>query len=169
MSAAKDKPYTGDWYDQRNQRRKETYHTDPEYREKVNSESRDGYRERAGVEMPFDPRDNRAKYVSMGKLRQIENEGDNATLCFTKSELADVLGRPTKQVQQWAADGRLPPPVKRGKVVGMERNWIAVYTPEEVGAIIDSIGEHLSQMIYYRKDHVDAIKAVHVAIDGVRG
>lgn len=168
MTAEKEHPYTGEWFNERNKRRKENYHSDPEYREKVNAASRENYREKADVDLPFDPRDNRDLYTSYGKLRQIEGGSSNAELTFTKAELAEVLGRPVKQVQQWAQDGRIPKTVTRAKVVGTERNWLDVYTPAEVVALIDAIGEHLSQFVYYRTDHIDAIRAVHDAFHDLR-
>lgn len=165
MSA--DKPYTGPWYDERNERRKEAYHTDPEYRANANKMARDGYRDAKGTKRPFDPRANLPTLTSFGKVRLLDHE-EAEVLTFTKAELAAIFDRPTKQIQQWVADGRLPAPVSRAKVVGVERNWIDVYYEDEVRAIVNALGPWLADLIYFRCDHVDAIKAVHDAVEGVR-
>lgn len=169
MPQTKHGDYTGGWFAERNVKRKERYHSDATYRERANRDAREGYRRVAKTNMPFDPRTNLGTYVSMGKLRTVENGGDEVQLTYTKRELAAVLGRPLKQIQQWSADGRIPATVTRAKAEGWERNWLDVYTPAEVRAILDALGEFLSYMIYFRKDHVDAIRAVHDAVDAVRG
>lgn len=161
--------YTGDWYDERNERRREQYHTDPEYREKMNKLARDGYRDNHGQKKPFDPRVNLSKLESFGTFRVIDGDTKpGELLTFTKGELAVVFARPAKQVQQWAWDGRIPPPAKQGKVEGKERNWIDVYTLAEARAMVEALGPFLADLIYFRRDNVDAIKAVHDAIEKVR-
>lgn len=171
MSAEETKPqtgaYTGEWYQQRNERRKEKYHTDPEYRETANKLARDGYRENHGKQRPFDPRDNLPALASFGTERTLDH-GEMIKLTFSKAEVAAVFNRPVKQIQQWAADGRIPASVQRAKVVGKERNWIDIYHEDEVRAMVEALGPFLADLIYFRCDHVDAIKAVHEAVAGVR-
>lgn len=169
MAKTKSGAYTGEWFDKRNEKRREQYHTDGEYREAMNKAARSGYRAAKGTAEPFDPRQNLHKLPTAGKLRSYEGkEFEGVKVSYSKAELATIFDRPTKQIQQWAADGRIPPTVHRAKDVGRERNWIDVYTLAEAKAIIDALGPFLADLIYFRCDHVDAITAVHEAIDKVR-
>jgi integrase len=161
-------PYTGAWFDQRNRKRKENYHTDETYRANANKAARDGYRKSKGTATPFDPRKNLDRLESFGTIRHVLDAGTEPMLTFSKSELANVFERPAKQLQQWAQSGRIPATKLRGRVVGKERNLIDVYTPDEARAIIETLGPFLSEMIYFRCDHVDAIRAVHEAVEKVR-
>ena len=170
MSADEDTgrgPYTGDWFDQRNERRREEYHTNEDYRAKANKDARDGYRNSKGTQRPFDPRQNLDKLETFGTMRLLEH-GEAEALTFTKGEVAAVFARPAKQIQQWAQDGRIPATVERAKVPGKERNWIDIYHLDEVKVMVEALGPTLADLIYFRCDHVDAIKAVHDGIDKVR-
>lgn len=160
-------PYTGKWYDDRNERRKNRYHSDDNYRTTANKAARDGYRSTRGKSEPLDPRKNLTHLAEIGKVRLLEN-GEGKALTFSKAEVADVFERPTKQIQQWAADGRIPPTAIKAKVEGVERNWLDVYSEAEVRAIVEALGPFLSELIYFRCDHVDAITAVHDAVVKVR-
>ena len=169
MAKIKSGAYTGKWYDERNEKRREQYHTDADYREAANKSARSGYRQAKGVAEPFDPRKNLHLLPTAGKLRSYEGkEFEGVKVSYSKAELATIFDRPTKQIQQWAADGRISPTIHRAKDVGRERNWIDVYTLAEAKAIIDALGPFLSDLIYFRCDHVDAITAVHEAVDKVR-
>lgn len=162
--------YTGDWYDERNKRRKEAYHSNPKLRSDLNASSRDGYRDRAGVKMPFDPRINIGKEAAFGTVRTVRGGPDDGKdmLTFTKAELGKMLGRPTKQVQQWAADGRIPQNNIKAKKEGVDHVPLDAYYEPEAVAILVSLGSHLANMLYFRTDHVDAIRAVHDAVDKAR-
>lgn len=165
-------PYTGAWYDERNERRKKRYHNDPDYRSTANKSAREGYRKTAGVREPFDPRQNIGMLEPgegcAGTMRALSHIPDaGPVLTFTKAELALIFNRPTKQIQQWAADGRIPSPMVRGRSTA-ERTWTEVYTQAEARAIVDALGEFLSQLIYFRTDHREVIDACRAAVTKVR-
>jgi len=160
-------PYTGPWFDDRNERRKERYHSEADYRSKENKAARDGYRKAAGSPEPFDPRTNVWKFASFGSLRDVDGSTDGAVLTFSKSEMADLLGRPVKQVRTWIADGRLPKTAVRAR----GKNDIVMldcYTQKEAAAIIESLGPFLADLLYFRKDNAAAITSVYSAVDEVR-
>lgn len=166
-------PYTGDWYDERNKRRKERYRKDGEYRATANRQARDGYRKAAGVNDPFDPRENAHMLEpgenSAGTMRELMTRpGKPKVLTFTKEELARIFQRPDKQVRQWAADGRIPAAMVKGRNLERERQWVDVYTQIEARAIVMTLGEYLADLHYFRRDHAEAIDATRAAVADAR-
>jgi hypothetical protein len=166
-------PYTGGWYDERNKRRKKRYRTDPEYRAAANQQARNGYRKAAGVNKPFDPRNN-AHMLEPGEncagtMRELMSRpGKPKVLTFTKEELARIFQRPEKQVRQWAADGRIPAAMVKGRNPGHERQWVDVYTALEAKAIVNTLGWFLADLHYFRRDHAEAIDATRAAVADAR-
>lgn len=166
-------PYTGEWYDKRNERRKERYHKDDDYRATANKQAREGYRKAAGVREPFDPRNNAHMLEpgenSAGTMRELMTRpGKPKVLTFTKEELARIFDRPDKQVRQWAADGRIPAAMVKGRNLDHERQWVDVYTAIEAKAIVMTLGQYLADLHYFRRDHVDAINATREAVADAR-
>lgn len=166
-------PYTGEWYDQRNERRKERYRQDRAYRETANQQARNGYRKAAGVREPFDPRTNAHMLEHgpdcAGTLRELINrQGKPKVLTFTKEQLARIFDRPDKQVRQWAADGRIPAAMVKGRNLDFERTWVDVYTQIEAKAIVMTLGAFLADLHYLRRDHAEAIDATRAAVADAR-
>lgn len=166
-------PYTGKWYDERNERRKKRYRTDAEYRKTANAAARNGYRNSVGGADPPDPMDN----ISMlddgpgcvGSLREVKGY-PHPTLTFSRAELALVFDRPAKQVQQWASgnDKRIPSPILKGRIVGVERLYVDVYTQDEARALVTALAPFLKELHYFRADHKEAILAARAAVTIVR-
>lgn len=170
MEDRADKPFTGDWYDERNARRRELYRTDPEYRKRTNKQSRDTYREGKCKGVPFDPTTNidliRGE-KSVGKLRTLIDGKENV-LTFTKEEVSQIFQRPVKQIQGWAYDGRIPDTRLSGRVPGVERVWLSVYSAAEVYAMVKSLGPFLADLLYLRKDNIEAIRSCREAVHNAR-
>ena len=162
-------PYTGEWFDERNKRRKARYREDAEYRTKANKAARDGYRNAVGGPQPPDPYANLALLeagpLCAGKSRQIHGS-NRPRLTFTRAELAVVLNRPVKQVMQWASnnDKRIPSAILKGRVAGVEKFYFDVYTQAEARAIATTLAPYLKELHYFRADHKEAIEAVRYAI-----
>lgn len=178
MTAINRGPYTGEWYDKRNERRKERYHKDPKYRAEANKAARDGYRKArtsTDAREPFDPRRNLsmldpASPNCVGKLRTLKDKPEvGAVLTFSKSELAEVFDRPAKQIQTWALDGRIPSPIIRARCEAAgERVWLEVYSVAEARALVNALGPHLAELIYFRMDNTAAIDDARNAVTKAR-
>lgn len=162
----KDQPYTGPWYDQRNERRRQKYATDPAYREQMKDRARKAYRDRAhgddGSKKSdlYDPRNSLKKLAKLGTIRDVDGikgKGLVRALTFTKLELSRVLGRSRKQLYAWVNRDTLPSPI-------YQAGGLNVYLECEVVAIIEAIGEHLATVTYFRDDHDEQINAVHTAV-----
>lgn len=165
-------PYTGEWFDKRNKRRRERYVKDANYRETANVAARHGYRNSSGTLPPTDPMDNihmlnpQSKSF-VGHARTLKD--GRALLTVSKTELALVFDRPAKQVQQWAgSDTRIPTPVIKARRVLVERSWQNVYSLAEAKAIVTSLAPFLKDLLYFRQDHKDAINACREAVSDVR-
>lgn len=166
-------PYTGEWYDKRNERRKKRYREDAEYRKTANAAARNGYRNSVGGNDPPDPMANIAMLDDgpqcVGSLREVKGRTIQ-WLTFSRAELAEVFGRPAKQVQQWASgnDKRIPSPMLKGRIVGVERLYVDVYSQAEAKALVIALAPFLKELHYFRADHKEAIMAARKAIADVR-
>ena len=88
-------------------------------------------------------------------------------LTFSRAEVAKLFNRPTKQITVWITDGRIPAPVYRAKNRANEMT-VEVFTQPEVRAMLTALGPFLSQLHYFRNDHVEAINACRDAVAAVR-
>lgn len=169
-------PYTGKWYADRNERRKQRYHSDPEYRVKANKDARDGYRKARGPENvrdPIDPRPNlhmlQPGPTCAGKLRTLKDHpGAGPVMTFTRKEIGEVFGRPGKQLQVWGLDGRIPLPMLSARCESTERSWSDVYTVPEVRAMVEALGPYLAEVVYFRIDNKEAVEACRKAVAAAR-
>lgn len=174
---ARDDP---EWHKERNKRRRERYAKDREYRETVRKTSRKTYRE-ASDSQPFDPRQNLDHLDDFGRVRPVTFPDGRVIdrWCMTKAEAAEVFGRALKLFQRWALDGRFPEAVLTAIDTSTTRDYskkkgvkvpqrVKVYTAEEIRAAANALGPHLSNVIYYRRDHLAEREKVFAAVSAAR-
>lgn len=142
----------------RNARRRERYHNDPIYRQKIIEH------ERAKRERPtFDCRENLPKLATIGTVRNVgeEHEG-RAELTFTIEEAARALGRTPKSLYKYFTKGLFPRPDHKVKgPTGMEQE---AYTEEQMRALVNAFGVHQSQTPYYGTYHEETKNALFAAM-----
>lgn len=101
----KDNPYFQHWYEKNkesiSQRRKDSYASDPEYREKLRQKSKD-YRER------------RARGEQVQTKRYATVKGKRVRV-YTTGHIADRYGVSSEYVRRLQVVGKVPPPTIPGK------------------------------------------------------
>lgn len=174
---ARDNP---EWHKKRNARRRDRYHTDPGYRDEVKERSRKHYSEKRQIE-PFDPRSRLGEIENFGKMRDViyPNGVKTHVWCMTKAEVSEFLGKTRKMFYTWVSDGRFPDAVITGFDL-KTRDWYAhaetvevpqkvgVYHAQEVIAAVEALGEHLSRVLYYRRDHEEERERLYDAVWAAR-
>ncbi len=172
---AKKKP-TKNWYPEyaiaRNEKRREIYNTDAEYRRKAIEASRAAYRAAVGMRTK-DCRKNISKLDKIGTKRQVRlgqlKEAKTLTvLSFVGAELAKALGYSPLTVYKMQKDDRIPAPVFLTAVNAVAPQSQLVYIKEEVLAMMDVLGKHQQQIAYYRTTHIETINAMDAAVQKAR-
>ena len=178
QTAVKDtRTWTEKWGAAHNERRKEHYRNDPNYREAWLARARLTYRRNREVAL-FTCLDRIASAEAYGAPRTVTiNENIFVDrVCFTMGELADVLGdHKAPVVNRWRARDILPPPLATAQVwvVSDGRSgsyWQAqpVYLLEETVAMMGAIGEHQRTLCYLRTTHTETIEKIWAAVAAVR-
>lgn len=159
-----EKPFSGGWWDKRNERRKREYAENPEVRAQIQERERENYRTKRGSVAGKADRLDQTTVV--GTQRSVEVPGvgliQHATL--TLKEVAAVLDMTPKQVGKWASDGRLPPPVARP----VNPAGPPVYLKEEVEAMLPPLVEHYRTIAYYRTDHTQTVSLILLRVRQAR-
>lgn len=149
----------------RNEKRRERYQTDDQYRTISQTQSRRAYRRRADVEvsdclysLEFLERLATTKSVVLlnGKVREYP--------VFSIPQTASALQKIYQTVWRWVQRGQLPVPVLRPEGQQNEN----VYHLQEVRVFIEEIGKHEKRVIYYRRDHTDVRDIIYERVASVR-
>ena len=155
-----------EWGKKRNERRRQQYATDPDYRKRELDKSRETYHAKAGI-TPVNLMDNwrKARDAMQPRLVTLPDGTKRQHKCFKKGELADILDKPQKLIYKWIKDHRIPDticsfmsvvdlsdtPSSRQGVINLP---VAVYLLEEVEAMMSVLGPHFAKVTYYRADHM---------------
>lgn len=152
----------------RNRERREKYHTDSAYRQKKLEEAMVSYRKQNGFTKK-DCRKNIKNISKIGKLRYVHTRtAAKEILCFTMSELAELINNKPLTVFRMHADGRLPLPKTRLYYKVQASRTDKVYTAEEAEIIATIIGEHQSKYSHYRTSHTETMVKLKSAINAYR-
>lgn len=155
------------WWDERNKRRREKYRKDKEYRDKAVQASRKRYREDRGTS-PDDQHcavaladlsaygDTRKVVLSDGKVAKRK--------CFTKTEMAEVLGDyNVVALYRWLRKERFPEAkaeIAEGAQVGQK-----VYLADETRKLVKVMAEHQKDKAYLTAEDTDTIAKLHEAME----
>ena len=161
----------------RNEKRREAYNTDPTHRKAVRTQNLESYRKRTGAEPDKDCLKNIDSLHEIGTYRNIpDTMGVDDWLCFTVAETAEALGDYNAQaIYRWIRDGQLPPMTTRAISIlpvgsgGTRQAEVAVYTAEEVKALMVVLSVHQQEFNYYTKRHTTTKNKLFEAIDIIRG
>jgi len=135
------------------------YDADFEYREKLKKRAREQYRKTNGYERQHDSLDNFDTMDKYGKYRHVLLGSENKKfLCFTKKELASLLGYTDITLLRWVKCGKIPKPVFSAKKDGERR--LKVYLEEEATKIMLLLSEHQKDFNGFHEQHTDTIYAI---------
>jgi len=149
----------------RNEKRRERYQTDDEYRIISQKQSRLAYRRREDVEvsdclysLEFLEHLATTKKVVMltGRIREYP--------VFSIPQTASALQKIYQTVWRWVQRGQLPPPVLKPRGQQNEN----VYHLQEVRVFIEEIGKHEKEVTYYRRDHDQVRDRIYERVASVR-
>lgn len=157
------------WFgDKWNERRRERYENDPEYRKKAIMRARKTYREKHGVEMK-DCSSNLDNLGQIGTIRPVVlGKKTVDRLSFNVAEMGEVLGRSAVSLYHWFSNDQFPKPVFETGFTGGGNLNCKVYTEQEVIALVEVYSEHQSRKAYFRKTDTDTINRLHSAVKKLR-
>jgi hypothetical protein len=138
------------------------YESAPEYRAERQREARQGYRERASVKAPSDPRKHLSELEGFSSVAILRLSGRRAKVMRT-GQLAAALDRDPTVVYRYIARGLLPAPILETH----ETKW-QVYSLPEVRAIAKVLGRHFERFSYYRSNHTETTKEMFEEVEKVR-
>lgn len=159
------------WGKERNERRRERYQSDVEYRRHARQQTRETYRrikQALGVPVRSDDcAENLPKLPTIGKERLVKTSiGSQHMLTFTAAEMARALDRNPQVIYRWFAADLFPRPVV---VTKNDRNRDQfVYTEWEAEAVINEFSRHQKESQYYKERHTETRDRIFAAVDEVR-
>lgn len=160
------------WGEDRNARRRERYANDPAYREKAVKQVRSNYeRTKESKGIPSRSRnclENLPRLTEIGSIREVQlaDERTVRMLTFQVRELGDALERNGAVVGRWISANLMPAPIYKAKLPGGTK--AAVYTVNEVRAIMEVFSEHQQISQYIRAHHTEFRDKVGAKLDAVR-
>ena len=160
--------------DTHNQKRRDKYKNDPEYRASVKADYRARYRAKAKGE-PKDCRTNYDDLDVIGEYRECSINGEPVNeLCFVMSEVAEALMYSVSGLRKMFGNGIFPNPVVTAKVENnsfgrrMTTNQY-VYVEAELRSIMEVLGDHQTKYSYLSATrNPGTIQAIVDALDSVR-
>lgn len=160
------------WGEARNERRRQRYAVDPEYRASVRQRAREtqfAKRREAGMDVREGEncRENLHMLPSFEKREYFlgeESAGTNRVV--TAEDLARLLNRDPQVLYRWMGKEMLPRPMFEAYNDRNRRQ--GVYLNEEARAIMEVFGEHQETSLYFRTSHVMTIRRIHNAVAAVR-
>lgn len=166
MANKKHGEFTGDWYDERNARRRARYRKDKATKDIARQKSRDAYREKVGIEAKMPKMSEfKARLTDNGDTRLVSPQGVEVK-CYTCEEVGAVFDTNVKQVRRWIESDKLPAPVLKTILNG--RFATKVYSHPEVVAMVSVLGAHFEQVLYFRNDHTQVIHDLRDAVKKAR-
>lgn len=165
-----ERPFSGGYWEERNRRRREAYAADPELRERLRDDARQGYHDRNSGGNRAPAAQARIDYLegvdltAFGEVRVLSNGKEVHS--FRIDEAADALSITPKQLNKWMVDGRAPQPLLRALVSG--KVPVPVFTLEEMQVIVSALYDHAHVFAYYRVDHTETRERIHSGIAAVR-
>lgn len=148
--------YKSSYWQERNARRRHRYHNDPEYREAQLARERE-----KRVTPLFDPRSRKEKLFAYCTPYMIE---DKKRFTMSVQQLSVFLNRSEKSVRKWIDKGLFPAPPH---MIAVEKLRVSVYYANEVSALINVLGDHLSKTPYYGAYHTEVRERLFAAMESV--
>lgn len=176
MSEAEIQARREKWFgEDRNKRRRERYHADPEYRRKAIQSARKQQRKRLSSEWT-NCEENFALVESMGAMQKVLLPGGRIAnlLTFSEQTVARLLGKvregknPGKSLSPWIRAGKWPEPVYRLVKTNGEPSSFRVYLEKEVRALMAVFSEHQRDTPYYHESHVETRNRLFAAVAQAR-
>lgn len=153
------KSQTEEWHKLRNERRRQRYAKDKEYRVHINKQNRLNYHERAKVELREAVSPSELKTI--GQRRLIEETGAEA-FCLTVEEIGIALGGYHKvNIYRWIMRDRFPKPVF---TTGQATQKVGVYTLEQAKQLVTIFSQHQKTSTQLRVGHTDTIRKLMDAV-----
>lgn len=145
------------WSKDRNDRRRQRYENDPEYRDAQKAARRDGYQKRNKEELNCTA--NLAHVGQSGAMMAVSLNNSSFVIgrVFTQADAAKMLNRRPQVFYRWHQRGIFPNPVLHDD----KGNFY--YSDEEVTNFIKIMGEHQAQTPHYRIDHDDTRERLFAA------
>jgi hypothetical protein len=149
-----------------NERRRERYHSDPEYREAVRARNR--------VTFSKKPTDEKDMRKNIPLIRQFSQKryvkyptGEGIQPCLTFEELASAMNRNVALLYRWRKEGKFP----SGVMTFIEPEGYQLtqaFSPEEAEVILRVIGQHFFESSYYLGSHTKTRDKLFAGIEKVR-
>ncbi len=137
----------------RNERRRQRYATDSEYRKKCIATTRENYRRNSHMEGDLNCLGNLGVLPSYGSKRKVPGLNTSKRVTFSVKEMADALNRHRAVVNRWIRNELFPPP-----------RW-GYYTLPQARVIVRAMGELQKETPYYRRDHKELRGQLYAAME----
>lgn len=165
-----ERPFSGGYWEERNRRRREEYAANPELREKLREDARQGYLDRTAGGNRSAAAQARIDYLedvdltAFGETRLMSNGKEMHSLLI--DEAANALSLTTKQLNKWISDGRMPTPMLR--VLNPGKPPVPAFTLDEMKVVVSALYDHAHVFAYYRVDHNETRQRIHTEVAAVR-
>lgn len=172
------------WGKERNERRRQRYHADLEYRTKVQQQTRMTYRRLRDAEgkparsddcaenIPFlghlapgcDPKN--PVYLGITRGVRMKDGSRKPMLTLTVEEMAKALNRNQQVLYRWFAADMFPRPKAMAETAHNQNQL--VYLKSEAIAAMTEFSRHQNESQYYRERHTETRDRIFDAVDDAR-
>lgn len=128
------------------------YQTDPAYRERIRTRSRERYRQLNSVEL----RDAGANVGRIAEFASRRKVGGESIECLDIPEVASAIGYHPDRVRHWICEGKFPKPSM--EVSGSK---LRVYSVPQAKRLVSIIGNHQNRSQHLRKADSGTIAKLH--------
>lgn len=168
--------YHTSWKLEHNAKRRDKYHSDPAYRERIRAQNRKKYKsDNENFIKSIDPRvgiqDRFSKYGQMKKIK-ISPSVYKDVLTFSKRDAYKVLLLSEASLWKYIRDGLIPEPCFTFAVLNngvlYKESKSKVYTSEELFVIANILGAHFTKCHKYTKEDKDTNFTIITKVQAVR-
>lgn len=161
----------------RNERRRERYEKDKDYRKKMRMQARESYMSKNNLsECKHVAVTDIHRLFEIGMMREIQSGPaiGNKYLTFNVVETAKALGNYNPQVvYRWIREGNIPQMLNRAFTMNGDSKVLPVtnvFTYDEMKHILRIMHQHQTKVsCYFSKKHVDVINRINKAVNKERG
>ncbi len=126
---------------QRNERRRQRYATDQDYRKRCIATTRKNYRRNGHMENDVSCLGNLGTLSAYGSKRKVPGLNKSPRVTFNVEEIASAMNRHRAVAHRWIRNELFPAP-----------RW-GYYTLPQARVIVRAMGELQKETPYYRRDH----------------
>lgn len=137
----------------RNERRRQRYANDSEYRKKCITTTRENYRRNGHMEDDLNCLGNLGVLPTYGLKRKVPGLNTGPRVTFSVKEIAGAMNRHKAVVNRWIRNELFPPP-----------RW-GYYTLPQARVIVRAMGELQKETPYYRRDHKELRSTLYAAME----